>query len=333
VEVRLAEKTHHLLITGTGRAGTSFLVQYLAELGLDTHLKRARETRQWDEIAQAGLEDLPLLQPSETLPYVIKTPWLTEYIDQILARDDLVIDVVVIPVRNLVEVASSRTVVEMQHVHATLPMTQLDKSWESWCFTPGGIVFSLNPLDQARLLALGFHQLVHHLTVADIPIVFLSFPRIVEDADYLFAKLRPYLSDDLSSEVARKTHQVVTDRGHPRMGSELSDAPASIERPVGQSLEYPSQDRLEGVALRRQVQRLVDELTALKAQLSGLAANLANADAELSRAKQDAKARDETLKKSTEKLRQLEEEAARKRPRIDRLLRLSAWRHARAKED
>ncbi len=264
---------------------------------------------------------------------MIKTPWLTEYIDQILARDDIVIDVVVIPVRNLVEVASSRTVVEMQHVHATLPMTELDKTWESWCFTPGGIVFFLNPLDQARLLALGFHQLVHHLTVADIPIVFLSFPRIVEDADYLFAKLRPYLSDDLSSEVARKAHHVVTERGHPRMESELSDAPASIERRMEPSLEYPSQDRLEGVALRRQAQRRNDEVAALKAQLAGLSSKLADANAELSRAKQDAKARDEKLKKATGKLRQLEEDTARKRPRIDRFLRLSTWRNARVKEE
>ena len=37
-------RRRHLLIAGTGRAGTSFLVRYLAELGLDTHLGRHRES-------------------------------------------------------------------------------------------------------------------------------------------------------------------------------------------------------------------------------------------------------------------------------------------------
>jgi len=30
----------HLVISGTGRAGTSFLVRWLTEMGLDTHLSR-----------------------------------------------------------------------------------------------------------------------------------------------------------------------------------------------------------------------------------------------------------------------------------------------------
>ena len=96
----MAETEHHLLITGTGRAGTSFLVKYLAELGLDTHLEDP-DGASWDEVAHAGLEDLLLLEQPKHLPYVIKSPWLTEYIDQVLARDDIAIDGVIIPVRNI----------------------------------------------------------------------------------------------------------------------------------------------------------------------------------------------------------------------------------------
>jgi hypothetical protein len=44
----------HLLIAGTGRAGTSFLVRYLTELGLDSRLRRYGENAGWDENANAG---------------------------------------------------------------------------------------------------------------------------------------------------------------------------------------------------------------------------------------------------------------------------------------
>ena len=47
----------HLAIAGTGRAGTSFLVRYLTELGLDTHLARHGEDGSWDEVPQCGIGD------------------------------------------------------------------------------------------------------------------------------------------------------------------------------------------------------------------------------------------------------------------------------------
>jgi hypothetical protein len=268
----LAEKAHHLLITGTGRAGTSFLVKYLAELGLNTHCDR-QQAPHWDRTAQAGLENLPLVDPAGTLPYVIKTPWLTEYTDQILARDDIAVDVVIVPIRNLVEAAASRTVVELQNLHARLPgMVNLDQTWENWGFTPGGTVFSLNPLDQARLLALGFHQLVEHVTKADIPIVFLDFPRIVEDADYLFAKIKSYLPTSITAEQARTAHEAVAKKSNVRIGTELSEISASPESHVQPGREYPTQEQLDGIALRREVRRLRAEVTMLKSELRRLKA-------------------------------------------------------------
>ena len=93
----MAETEHRLLITGAGRAGTSFLVKYLAELGLDTHLEGPDGASRRSGARRP--RDLLLLEQPKHLPYVIKSPWLTEYIDQVLARDDIAIDGVVIPVR------------------------------------------------------------------------------------------------------------------------------------------------------------------------------------------------------------------------------------------
>jgi hypothetical protein len=77
-------KRRHLLIAGTGRAGTSFLVRFLTELGLETHISRFGENP-WDQTAQAGLEDLPVAAGLENLPHVFKTPWAYQFIEQMLA--------------------------------------------------------------------------------------------------------------------------------------------------------------------------------------------------------------------------------------------------------
>ena len=91
---------NHLLIAGTGRAGTTFLVQYLAECGLDTHLARNQHPG-YDEDANAGLEDLLLDNPDA--PYVVKSPWLYEYAERLLADREIVVDAVIIPMRSIVE--------------------------------------------------------------------------------------------------------------------------------------------------------------------------------------------------------------------------------------
>ena len=70
----------HLVIAGTGRAGTSFLVRYLTELGLDTTLTRKGDAADWDTEANAGLEDLVVA--GKSLPYVVKSPWIGEYVSR-----------------------------------------------------------------------------------------------------------------------------------------------------------------------------------------------------------------------------------------------------------
>jgi hypothetical protein len=128
----------HIIIAGTGRAGTTFLVQYLAELGLDTHVSR-QGLEQLDANANAGLEDLPLVAAAETLPYVIKAPWIGEYVDEILASPDIRIDAAILPMRDLVEAAASRTILELRALHQNAPWMaqQLGKTWENWAVTPG----------------------------------------------------------------------------------------------------------------------------------------------------------------------------------------------------
>jgi hypothetical protein len=88
--------TRHLLIAGTGRSGTSFLVRLLHECGLDTEVRRGGT---WFPDAQAGLETDALAEGP--FPYVIKSAWSHEYLREVLAARNIIADGLVVPIRNL----------------------------------------------------------------------------------------------------------------------------------------------------------------------------------------------------------------------------------------
>ena len=256
-EPRSGKPRHHLMIAGTGRAGTSFLVRFLAAMGLETHLAKSSDA-QWNDEANAGLEDIPLTAAFDNLPYVIKTPFLSEIIDDVLHDPAVVIDTVIIPVRSLVEAAASRTVVELQAIHQLQPwMAGLDHMVETWGVTPGGTVYSLNPMDQGRLLAVGLHRLIECLTRADVPMLFLDFPRLAEDPDYLFTKLRSLLPADSAIAQAQTAHARLADAAKIRIGTELRTAlPDESESMSRGGLVYPAPDTLDLIAIRRELVRL-----------------------------------------------------------------------------
>jgi hypothetical protein len=137
-----------------------------------------------------------------------------EVVDELLTRSTIKIDTVVLPIRDLVEATSSRVITELAAAEKRGQwMVNSSRSWETWAYTPSGVVFSLNPLHQARLLAMGFHHLVQRLVEVDVPIVLLAFPRMIENADYLFDKLRSFLPCDVSLDRAREAHRrLVTSR-------------------------------------------------------------------------------------------------------------------------
>ena len=272
----------HLFIAGTGRAGTSFLVRYLTGLGLDTHISR-RGGGIWDEQANAGLEDVPVGQ--EDLPYVIKSPWLSQYLDELIAGKKIRFDAVIIPMRDLVEAAVSRTVLELRAMHQTAPwMAEFEKSWETWGLTAGGAVFSLNPIDQGRILAVGFHRLIEQLVQAEVPIIFLAFPRLVQDADYLFEKLRPILPKEISPEQARDAHRRLADKDKVRVGAELGQETAPAGAAAGGPLvKYPEQGALDAIALRRELSRLRVDLVNRTGEAERLRRELAKLSEEVQR--------------------------------------------------
>ncbi len=257
----------HLFIAGTGRAGTSFLVRYFDAFGLETHIAKSGDA-QWAAAANAGLEDLPYVSPSDALPYVVKCPWIAEFVEQLIADETMAIDAFVIPVRDLRDAAASRIILELANIYKTADwMASYEETWRHWGVTPGGAVFSLDPIDQERILAVGFARLVQSAVRADIPIVFLDFPRMIEDADYLFAKLGPYLPADLDIETARERHRRVADPDKVRVEGERSalqrpPAPEGSPAPPASadSARRGAFEQLDLIALRREIARRKHEL-------------------------------------------------------------------------
>lgn len=159
---------HKVIITGTGRAGTTFLVQLLTELGLDTGFTPESWRLSYFEHCSAGLEG-DVEDPGS--PYIVKNPELCETLPAILARGLVVIDHALVPVRALGEAARSRIRIGGDGA------------------TPGGLLGTADGARQKEVLAERFHQLMHTLAAHDIPHTLLLFPRFATDAGYAREKL------------------------------------------------------------------------------------------------------------------------------------------------
>ena len=174
----------HIVITGTGRCGTTFLVRLLTRVGLDTGFPDSNELVFPN--CNAGLE-WDIMNPRA--PYIVKNPNLCSRIDSILSSGKARVDHVIVPVRDLYQAAESRR--DVQRRSASFPVNQ--KS------VPGGIWGCKDPLDQEQFLATNLHQLIVSLAKWNLPHTLLHFPRLAEDSDYLYSKLSPIFTGVLQN--------------------------------------------------------------------------------------------------------------------------------------
>ena len=307
----------HLLIAGTGRAGTSFLVRYLHAVGLDTHL--SRQAQGWSDSANAGLEDFPL-SGEINLPYVIKTPWMGEFIDQLL-RGNFEIDAVLIPVRDLRDAASSRSILEHCSIYNNAKwMLSMDETWDEWAVTVGGVIYSLDPVDQERLLAVKFARLVHALVRAGVKMIFLDFPRITEDAEYLFGMVHDFLPSSVDLLTAVEAHRKVVDRRSVRVSEERKAArnsgatiQATHQMPGVPPMQLPllfsnrevARKEVDLIALRREIARSKAELRDADTAVR----RLQEAENRLCRGEEQTRQAEDRARQAEEQVRQTEEQA------------------------
>ncbi|AZO09177.1 hypothetical protein EJ074_08670 [Mesorhizobium sp. M3A.F.Ca.ET.080.04.2.1] len=198
--------TKRIFISGTGRAGTTYLVQLLTKLGLDTGTWTDDE---YFPNARAGLErhifDL-------NAPQIVKSPFLCEQVDAVLAAG-VAIDHVIIPIRRLEDAAASRILVQQATPGKNVK---------------GGLWDTEVPEAQIEVLRRKLTSLIEALVRHDIPMTLLSFPRSATDAPYLYRKLSPLIPNMEESffnrvfaEVARPN--LIHDFSAPNSLGELQD--------------------------------------------------------------------------------------------------------------
>mgnify|MGYP002628926138 CR=1 FL=1 len=172
---------HHLIISGTGRSGTTFLMQLLTHLGYDTGFKNPKDGVY--ESCNAGMErDLR----DSNAPYIVKSPYISCYLRELLEKQQLVIDFALVPIRDIHSAAKSRINVSQRSAHDL-----------SLGLIPGGIWLSnsYSVSDQEHSLTKVFYELLYTLTTFDIPLILLDFPRIITDHEYLYLKLKNVFPD------------------------------------------------------------------------------------------------------------------------------------------
>jgi hypothetical protein len=111
-------------------------------------------------------------------PYIVKSAWLCDYLDEVAQRGDVVIDHALIPMRDLYAAAQSRREVARKVAPAAGAADVL-----------GGLWHTRNPDAQETVLTQQLYKLIHALAKHDIPLTLLDFPRFIFDPEYLYRKI------------------------------------------------------------------------------------------------------------------------------------------------
>ncbi|HEY7657672.1 MAG TPA: hypothetical protein VH881_12450 [Burkholderiales bacterium] len=180
-----------MVITGTGRSGTTFLVELLTHLGLDTGFTLERLRAKIHKVARAGLEhDIR----RENCPYIVKWPAFCDYAEEVFGRSDIAIEHILVPMRDLYSAAESRRFVESNTLSGASFLERLALT-ETQQELIGGLVgtTSSEPGNQEEVLLRRIYSLLLAVSGTAVPVTFMRYPRIVKDCPYLFEKLKPIL--------------------------------------------------------------------------------------------------------------------------------------------
>lgn len=156
-----------VVIAGTGRAGTTLLVQLLTDLGLDTGFSPDHLL----DGAHAGLEaDIE----TPEAPRIVKDPRLSLRLGGFLDADLVEVEHVIVPIRDLDVAVASRV---------------RNARYGSKFLVPGGLFDTASATRQKEALCLISYELLWTIARHDLPHTLLVFPRFAVDWEYTWRKL------------------------------------------------------------------------------------------------------------------------------------------------
>jgi hypothetical protein len=169
-----------IVITGTGRAGTTLLVSVLTHLGLDTGEESGRLSRV-DGRTHGGLESL---LDAPDAPTVVKDTTLPFRLAQLLEAGTVSVSHVIVPIRSLDLAAASRV---------------RGSNYGRNIFARGGLWGTVNPEKQRDALAAMLYELMYTIAKFELPHTLLEFPRFTTDWHYTWRALG-FLAPDRTPE-------------------------------------------------------------------------------------------------------------------------------------
>ncbi len=164
-----SQKKDKILISGTGRCGTTFLILLFSLLGLDTGYNIHNFKFDISENCNSGMERL--IDSPHT---ILKNPRFIEDIENIIQNQTINIRYMIIPIRDYSKSAQSR-------------LHYGDQNGGLW-----------NATDYESQISF-FHKIMANymyiMTKYNIPTIFIDFDKMVNNPQYLYDKLKPILSN------------------------------------------------------------------------------------------------------------------------------------------
>lgn len=158
-----------ILITGTGRCGTTFLIKLFSFLEYDTGFNKNTYLKAISTNCNSGME-----YSYTAKHYILKNPSFLINIEGIIKDKTVNIKHVIIPIRDFNESAKSRASFGKQN---------------------GGLWNATNEETQKAFYMKIISNYIFMMTKYDINTIFINFDKMVNDKEYLFNKLKIILDE------------------------------------------------------------------------------------------------------------------------------------------
>ena len=158
-----------VLITGTGRCGTTFLIKLFSFLGFNTGYNQDNYKPYIISNCNSGME-----RNYKDNYYILKNPTFMSDIEKIIQDKSITIKNVIIPIRDLNISAKSR----VKHG-----------------YDAGGLWCANDKLSQINFYKNILTNYIFISTKYDINTIFIDFDRMINDKTYLFYKLKIILDE------------------------------------------------------------------------------------------------------------------------------------------
>ena len=158
-----------ILITGTGRCGTTFLIKLFSFLEFNTGYNRDNYKQFIASNCNSGME-----KNYKENYYILKNPNFIRNIKCILEDTSVIIKSIIIPIRDFNLSALSR----VKHNNM-----------------PGGLWYANNELSQIKYYKDILTNYIYFMTKYDIKTIFIDFDKMINDKTYLFNKIKIILDE------------------------------------------------------------------------------------------------------------------------------------------